>query len=42
MNLPGTIIRLPGLADKDIADLKTACEHGYDYIALSLLETKKI
>ena len=35
MNLPGTIIRLPGLADKDIADLKTACEHGYDYIALS-------
>ncbi len=35
MNLPGTIIRLPGLADKDIADLKTACEHGYDYIVLS-------
>ena len=35
MNLPGTIIRLPGLAEKDIADLKTACEHDYDYVAIS-------
>ena len=35
MNLPGTIIRLPGLAEKDIADLKTACEHEYDYVAVS-------
>ena len=35
MNLPGTVIRLPGLAEKDIADLKTACEHGYDYVAIS-------
>ena len=35
MNLPGTIIRLPALADKDIADLKAACEHEYDYVAIS-------
>ena len=35
MNLPGTIIRLPGLAEKDIEDLKTACEHDYDFVAIS-------
>ena len=35
MNLPGTMIRLPGLAEKDIADLKTACEHEYDFVAIS-------
>jgi len=35
MNLPGTIIRLPALAEKDIADLKTACEHDYDFVAIS-------
>ena len=35
MNLPGTIIRLPALAQKDIDDLKTACEHEYDYVAIS-------
>ena len=35
MNLPGTAIRLPGLAEKDIEDLKTACEHDYDYVAIS-------
>jgi len=35
MNLPGTIIRLPALADKDYADLKTACEHDYDFVAIS-------
>lgn len=35
MNLPGTIIRLPALAEKDIADLKAACAHEYDYVAIS-------
>ena len=35
MNLPGTIIRLPALTEKDINDLKTACEHDYDYVAIS-------
>ena len=35
MNLPGTIIRLPALAEKDIEDLKAACEHDYDFVAIS-------
>ena len=35
MNLPGTIIRLPALKEKDIDDLKAACEHDYDYVAIS-------
>lgn len=35
MNLPGTTITIPALAEKDIADLKTACEHNYDYVAIS-------
>ena len=35
MNLPGTAIRLPALKDKDIDDLKTACEHDYDFVAIS-------
>lgn len=35
MNLPGTAIRLPALKEKDINDLKTACEHEYDYVAVS-------
>ena len=35
MNLPGTAIRLPALKEKDINDLKTACEHDYDFVAVS-------
>ena len=35
MNLPGTIIRLPALKEKDINDLKAACAHEYDYVAIS-------
>ncbi|MBR3697860.1 MAG: pyruvate kinase [Clostridia bacterium] len=35
MNLPGTIIRLPALTQKDIDDLKTACDHDYDFVAVS-------
>ena len=35
MNLPGTIIRIPALAEKDINDLKAACAHEYDYVAIS-------
>ena len=35
INLPGTVIKLPALADKDIEDLKTACEHDYDFVAVS-------
>ncbi len=40
MNLPGTAVRLPALKEKDIADLKTACEHGYDYVAMSFTRNK--
>lgn len=35
MNLPGTPIRLPALKEKDINDLKTACDHDYDFVAVS-------
>lgn len=40
MNLPGTAIRLPALKDKDIADLKTACAHDYDFVAISFARNK--
>ena len=40
INLPGTPVRLPALKDKDIADLKTACEHDYDYVAMSFTRNK--
>ena len=40
MNLPGTAVRLPALKDKDIADLKTACEHDYDFVAMSFTRDK--
>ena len=35
MNLPGTMVKLPALAEKDYEDLKTACEHNYDFVAIS-------
>lgn len=35
MNFPGTPIRLPALKEKDIEDLKTACKHEYDFVAVS-------
>ena len=35
INLPGTPVKLPTLSEKDIDDLKTACHHDYDYVALS-------
>ena len=40
VNLPGTAVRLPALKQKDIEDLKTACEHGYDYVAMSFTRGK--
>ena len=40
MNLPGTAVRLPALKEKDIEDLKTACEHDYDYVAMSFTRNK--
>ena len=35
MSLPGTETHLPALKPKDIEDLKTACEHDYDFVAIS-------
>ncbi len=40
MNIPGTTIRLPALKEKDIKDLKTACEHDYDFVAVSFCRNK--
>ena len=40
INLPGTAVHLPALKPKDIDDLKTACEHGYDYVAMSFTRNK--
>ena len=40
MNLPGTAVHLPALKEKDIQDLKTACEHGYDFVAMSFTRNK--
>ena len=40
MNLPGTPVRLPALKEKDINDLITACEHDYDYVAMSFTRGK--
>lgn len=40
INLPGTAVRLPALKQKDIDDLKTACEHDYDYVAMSFTRNK--
>ena len=35
INLPGTSVNLPALKEKDIEDLKAACAHDYDYVAMS-------
>ena len=41
MNFPGTEIKLPALKQKDIDDLKTACEHDYDFVAMSFTRNKE-
>ena len=40
INLPGTAVHLPALKPKDIDDLKTACQHDYDYVAISFTRNK--
>lgn len=40
INLPGTAVKLPALKEKDINDLLTACEHDYDYVAMSFARNK--
>ncbi len=41
VNLPGTAVKLPALKEKDIEDLKTACEHNYDFVAMSFARNKE-
>ncbi len=41
MNFPGAEIKLPALKEKDIEDLKTACEHDYDFVAISFTRNKE-
>ena len=37
INVPGTVIRLPGITDKDIEDIRFGILNGYDYIAASFV-----
>lgn len=37
VNVPGVSLNLPPLTDKDIADLKFACENDFDFVALSFV-----
>ena len=37
VNVPGVSIRLPALTDKDIEDVKFACDNGFDFIAASFI-----
>ena len=40
INLPGTYVKVPTLKEKDINDIKTACEHDYDYVAISFTRNR--
>ena len=37
VNVPGVSIKLPALTDKDIEDVKFACDNGFDFIAASFI-----
>ena len=39
VNLPGTVLPIPSLTEKDIEDLEFALAHGVDYVALSFVRT---
>ncbi|PZM84782.1 pyruvate kinase [Candidatus Gracilibacteria bacterium] len=41
LNLPGTILKLPGITDSDKEDIKFAVEKGTDFIALSFVRNKE-
>lgn len=41
INIPGISLNLPALTDKDIADIKFAIEHDFDYIAASFVRKKE-
>ena len=37
VNVPGVSIKLPALTEKDIEDVKFACDNGFDFIAASFI-----
>ncbi|MFZ5640069.1 MAG: pyruvate kinase [Bacillota bacterium] len=37
VNVPGVAVNLPAITDKDVADLKFAVEHNFDFIAASFV-----
>ena len=37
INLPGAHIQLPAITEKDVEDLRFACEHDFDFIAASFV-----
>ncbi|MBQ6622384.1 MAG: pyruvate kinase [Mogibacterium sp.] len=37
VNVPGTVIRLPGVTDKDVEDIRFGADQGFDYIAASFV-----
>ena len=41
VNLPGTILPIPALTDKDAVDLAFALEHEVDFVALSFVRTAR-
>jgi pyruvate kinase len=41
INLPGVILPMPALTEKDKADLNTALALGFDWVALSFVQTAK-
>lgn len=41
VNLPGEVIKMPGLTDQDKNDCAFAVEQGYDFIAMSFVRTRE-
>jgi pyruvate kinase len=41
VNVPNTVLNMPFLSDKDIDDIRFACQHDYDYIAASFTRRKE-